>query len=233
MFEDFKNKIELHCHSSGVSMCSDISAPEMIRFYHEEKYQGLVITNHFYPWYPKTQKGYEKYVDEYIEEYNLLKDVGECSDIKVYLGMEIRFFENENDYLLYGIDEDFVRAIPRNCKTLEDFIPFVRQYPNVILIQAHPFRNGMTLKDTELLDGIEVYNLHPNHNSRVGLAAKYADMEKFDICTCGTDFHHIGQHALSALLTRELPEDGAALVECIRKEQVYKVGKSIVCFGQD
>lgn len=230
MFEQYKNKIELHCHSSGISMCSDISAPDMIRYYREEKYQGLVITNHFYPWFPKTQKAYEKYVEDYIEEYHFLKEIGEGVGIKVYLGMEIRFKENENDYLLYGIDEDFVRAIPRECKTLEEFIPFVRQYQNVILIQAHPFRNGMILKDSELLDGIEVYNLHPNHNSRVGLASKYADMEGFAICTCGTDFHHIGQHGLSALLTRELPENEVALVECIKNEQVYKIGKSIVVF---
>ena len=230
MFEQYKYKIELHSHSSGISLCSDISALDMIRYYRESGYQGLVITNHFYPWMPKNNKKYKKYQEDYIDEYYTLRDFGERSGIMVYLGMEIRFEENDNDYLLYGIDEDFVRAVPRECQCLEDFIPFVREYPDVLLIQAHPFRNGMVIKDSSLLDGIEVYNLHPNHNSRVGLAAKYAEMEEFEVCTCGTDFHHLGQHGLTALLTKELPEDEKELVKCMKEEQIYKIGKSTVVF---
>ena len=230
MFEDYKNIIELHCHSAGISRCSDINAPDLIRYYKEAGYRGLVITNHFYPWMPKNSKAYEKYKEDYIDEYRFLSSIGENAGIKVYLGMEICFKENQNDYLLYGIDEDFVSALPRDFDTLEEFIPFVRQYEDVIVIQAHPFRNGMVIKDSELLDGIEVYNLHPNHNSRVGLGAKYAEMENFEICTCGSDFHHIGQHALVGLMTKDVPEDNKALVRCIREEQIYKAGKSIIVF---
>ena len=231
MFEQYKNKIELHCHSAGISTCSDIQAPDLIRYYSEEGYHGIVITNHFYPWMPKNQKAYIKYKEDYIEEYQFLKKLGENVGIKVYLGMEIRFDENYNDYLIYGIDEEFVRNLPRDFETFEEFEPYAREYEGVIIIQAHPFRSGMMLKDSELLDGIEVYNLHPNHNSRVGLAAKYAEMEGFEICTCGTDFHHVGQHGLTALLTKELPKDERELVKCMREEQVYKVGKSIIVFG--
>ena len=230
MFEEYKNIIELHCHSAGISECSDIPGADLVRYYKEAGYSGLVITNHFYPWQPKSIKAYEKYKENYVEEYRFIKDIGEKTGIKVYLGMEIRFEENFNDYLLYGIDEDFVINLPRDFETFEEFVPYIRQYENIIVIQAHPFRNGMVLMDSCLLDGIEVYNLHPNHNSRAGLAAKYAEMEDFEICTCGSDFHHIGQHALAGLMTKELPEDNKALVKCIREEQLYKAGKSTIMF---
>ena len=231
MFKEYKNKIELHCHSSGFSECSELPPSEIIRCYRNAGYQGIVITNHFYPWVSKNDKKYQKYIDEFLEEYHFTKELGEGVGIKVYLGMEIRFEENQNDYLLYGIDEDFVRGVPRQLETIYDFMPYLKEHPDVLFIQAHPFRNGMFLVDSSLLDGIEVFNLHPNHNSRVGFAAKYAESEGLKVCTCGSDLHHPGHDALSALLTRELPEDEKELARCIREEQVYKVGNSIVCFN--
>lgn len=228
IIKEYPHKIELHCHSSGASKCSQISIPEMITTYKFEGYSGLVITNHFYPWQP-SKFGYKKYVDDYIREYSNLYEKGESLGVKVYLGMEIRFEENENDYLVYGIDEDFIRnGISQKMKTLKDFVSVSKNEKNLI-IQAHPFRSGMQLMSDELLDGIEVYNLHPNHNSRIGFAAKYAENIN-GVFICGTDFHHTGQGALSALLTRELPKDSFDLVNYIKNEPIYKVGNSIVTF---
>ena len=228
LIKEHPYKIELHCHSSGASDCSQITPTEMITTYKFEGYSGLVITNHFYPFKP-SKLGYKKYVDNYINEFKTLAEKGEAHGIKVYLGMEIRFEENENDYLVYGIDEDFIRnAISQKMKTLSDFVSVAKNEKNIIL-QAHPFRTGMKLMPPELLDGIEVYNLHPNHNSRVGFAAKYAE-EIGGVFTCGTDYHHTGQGALTALLTRELPKDSFDLVNYIKNEPIYKIGNSIVTF---
>lgn len=228
IIKEYPHKIELHCHTSGVSACSQINSTEMITTYKFEGYSGLVITNHFYPFQP-SKFGYKKYVDEYIKEYHTLFEKGEAHGVRVYLGMEIRFEENENDYLVYGIDEDFIRnGVSPKMKTLKDFVSVSKNEKNLI-IQAHPFRSGMKLMPGELLDGIEVYNLHPNHNSRVGFAAKYA--EGMDgVFTCGTDYHHTGQGALSALLTKELPKDSFDLVNYIKNDPIYKVGNSIVMF---
>lgn len=228
ILKEYPYKTELHCHTSDVSKCSQITPSEMIAVYKAAGYSGLVLTNHFYPWEP-SRLGYKKYVDEYIKGYEVLRNTGEAQGIRVYLGMEIRFEENANDYLVYGIDEDFIRnAVSPKMKTLSDFVRVAKNDRNLIL-QAHPFRNGMTLMPPELLDGIEVYNLHPNHNSRVGFAAKYAEEIK-GVFTCGTDFHHTGQGALTALLTRAIPEDSFDLVSYLKNEPVYKVGNSIVTF---
>ena len=228
IIKEYPYMTELHCHTSGVSKCSQISPAEMVAVYKAAGYSGLVLTNHFYPWEP-SKSGYKKYVDEYIKGYEALRNKGEAQGLCVYLGMEIRFEENANDYLVYGIDEDFIRnAVSQSMKTLADFVSVAKSDKNLIL-QAHPFRNGMTLMPPELLDGIEVYNLHPNHNSRVGFAAKYA--EDFNgAFTCGTDFHHTGQGALTALLTRQVPKDSFDIVNYIKNEPIYKVGNSIVTF---
>ena len=224
------HKIELHCHTSGISRCSQISLLEMINTYRQEGYSGLVITNHFYPWQPKTGGQYKKYVEDYVREYHELRQMGEAKGIRVYLGMEINLSENSNDYLLYGIEEDFIlNGLSRKLKTLDELVSVYKRPDNLIL-QAHPFRDGMIMMSDTLLDGFEVYNLHPNHNSRVGFAAKYAAELPSGVYTCGTDFHHTGQGALTALLTRELPSDNRALVECIKNEPVYAVGNSIVSF---
>lgn len=68
-------------------------------------------------------------------------------------------------------------------------------------IEQHPFRNGMTEVAPEYLDGIETFNMHPNHNSRVSMASIYAKKHNL-IPTAGTDFHHPGHEGMSALLTQ-------------------------------
>lgn len=228
IIKKYPYKTELHCHTSGVSKCSQITPTEMITSYKAEGYSGIVVTNHFYPWQP-TKAGYKKYVDDYIREYEILCEKGEVHGIRVYLGMEIRFEENANDYLVYGIDTDFIRnSVSQKMKTLSDFVSEAKNDRNLIL-QAHPFRTGMQLMPPELLDGMEVYNMHPNHNSRIGFAAKYAE-EICGVFTCGTDFHHTGQSALSALLTKEIPKDSYDVVNYIKHQPIYKVGNSIVTF---
>ncbi len=228
ILKEFPYKTELHCHSANVSSCSKISLEEMTETYKENGYSGIVLTNHFYPWLSETDEDYEVYVNSYIKEYHKLRELCAKESINVYLGMEIRFEECDNDYLVYGIDEDFIRAIPRKVSTLEEFVLHSKNENNIIL-QAHPFRRGMVLMPNELIDGIEVYNMHPNHNSRIGYAARYAE-KVGKLCTCGTDYHHPGQGALSALLTKKVPKDSFELVHCIKNEPIYMIGESIVLF---
>lgn len=86
---------------------------------------------------------------------------------------------------------------------------FYREYhsPSRLILQAHPFRNGMSLARPECLDGIETMNMHSSHNSRVATALLYACKMGFVVTTVGTDLHHFGQEGSSALRTRTLPED--------------------------
>ena len=182
-------KTELHTHTSRASSCSEIGAKQLANIYKENGYDSVVLTNHF-----TTMLQGETLQDKinwYLEDYYECFEVGEHIGLNVILGAELRFTENNNDYLIFGITpEDLIEIYKMLPYGIESFY---RQYKNEknVIVQAHPFRNGMVSVTPKSLDGIEVFNLHPNHNSRIGLAAKYAN-ENNMIATCGSDFHHHG-----------------------------------------
>jgi len=219
----YRYKIELHAHTSPCSGCSEIPPKEMIRLMKAQGYDAVVITNHFLSdgYYMDT----EDPVGAYMKDFAATKAEGDKQGIKVLLGAEYRFTENINDYLVYGIDEAFLR------KTVTKFNigieAFYKEYhrDDLLIIQAHPFRNGMTEVLPEYLDGIETMNLHPNHNSRVAVATRYAGEQKFPVVTIGTDLHHFGHEGGTALRTKVLPENEKHLVEILRsRDYLFEVG---------
>jgi len=194
-------KTELHAHTSPVSGCSDILPEDLIRIYKESGYDSIVVTNHFITTTLKGETCEEK-VKWYLEDYYKCCEEGSRLGLNVILGAELRFTENNNDYLIFGI-------CPEELADIYELLPygidnFYKEYKNDknIIIQAHPMRDGMQSVNPKSLDGIEVFNMHPNHNSRIGLAAKYA-CENGMIATCGSDFHHLGQDSLCAVLTKK------------------------------
>ena len=78
------------------------------------------------------------------------------------------------------------------------------------------------------VDGIESFNMHPNHNSVIGFAAAYARDNDL-IVTAGTDFHHEGHHGLCAVRTKTLPKDSFEYADILRsKDYVFDISGSIV-----
>ena len=101
--------------------------------------------------------------------------------------------------------------------------------PDSLFIQAHPFRNDMVTVDPSLLDGIEVFNLHPNHNSRVGIASLYAKENKLSVITAGSDFHHKDRkhEGVAALRTKYLPEDSFGLASLLKAgDYLFEAGRN-------
>ncbi len=200
-FKKYKYRTELHAHTNPASPCSDFEAKEVVMKYAELGYDSLVVSNHFFPDMQFVEDK-NRCICEYLKDYDEAQKVGEKLGINVILGCEMRFTENHNDYLVYGIDRDFFELAYDNMdKGLESFSQQVRG-DDTVLIQAHPFRDWCVVAPAELLDGVEVYNLHPGHNSKVGLAAKYAQSNDL-LVTSGTDFHHEGHQGMTALLTKE------------------------------
>lgn len=193
-------KTELHTHTKPVSGCSDIEAEQLVKIYKEKGYDGVVLTNHFTR-YLQGETVEEK-IKWYLEDYYKCYEEGKLIDLNVILGAELRFTENNNDYLIFGIcPEDLIQIYEMLPYGIDRFYKECKNEKNII-IQAHPFRDGMESVRRESLDGIEVFNMHPNHNSRIGLAAKYAN-ENNMIATCGSDFHHHGQECLCGIITKK------------------------------
>ncbi len=226
MLEEYKYKTELHAHTSPVSVCADLSSKEVIKLYKEAGANAIVITNHFCEWFFE-----DRNVDVYLRDFYDALNEGEKQGISIVLGAEIRFSENHNDYLLYGIDENDLRKAEKLLDVGID--NFYREFKNEknLIIQAHPFRE-MNLANPESLDGIEVFNMHPGHNSKVAAAAKYAKENNF-IITGGTDFHHLGHQGMCFIKTKEKPRDSFDLARIIKtRDYVFDVwGNTIIPYN--
>lgn len=234
MFEDYKYRIELHAHTSPASGCSEISPEVLVQTYHDIGCHAVVITNHFTYALCSGDKSNEKIVADYMDDFYRAKSAGNRLGLTVLFGMELRFYENNNDYLLFGADEN--EALKISCMLGQGIHDFRQNYRNEhsVLIQAHPFRNGTEEIDPSLLDGIEAFNMHPHHNSRIAVAAKYA--RKYGlIATAGTDYHHFNHEGLGITLTRSLPGDSYELAALL-KSRDFKMeigGYLLLCHDEN
>ena len=217
-------RIELHAHTKPVSPCSEIPPAELVQAYIDQGFHAVVITNHFNLDYllglPK-----EEAIDYYLSGYEEAKKAAAGTGLQVFLGTEIRFNEHPNEFLVYGVD----RQLLSQCYDYLDkgFTAYREEValPNSVLIQAHPFRDRMTRREPELMDGMEVFNMHPGHNSRVAQAARLAASIPGCIKTVGTDFHHPGHQGLCALRVRQMPQTSFDIAAVLRSgDYVFELG---------
>jgi len=230
LLEEYKYKTELHAHSSPASPCSEVSPEELAKAYHEKGFDALVLANHFFAQLTADLTKDEA-IDRYLKDYEETKKAAQKYGLTVILATEIRFTENNNDYLIYGVDRDILSmCYDYFDKGLEAFRKNI-DLPKSVFIQAHPFRNGMEMCNPELLDGIETFNMHPGHNSRVGIAVKYAGQNNLAITTAGSDFHHPNREheAVSALRTKVVPKDSFHLAEILKSgDYIFEIGENAI-----
>lgn len=219
----YKYKIELHAHTNPASPCADLPAREVVRRYADAGVNGLAITNHFTPGLFRRSNDA---VNFYLNGFREAQDEGRRLNVRVYLGAEMSFEEGFNDYLVYGIDEDFFkRAAEYFALGIKRFLKDFKGGPAVI-IQAHPFRDGMT-REPET-DGAEVLNVHPNHNSRNALALAYAKKHGM-LAVTGSDFHHEGHQARGLILSKALPADSFELAGLLKtRDYLFLIENKVV-----
>lgn len=227
LLSHYPYQIELHAHTMPCSGCSEFSPQELVRLYAQRGYHGLVITNHFEPY--KLNLGKEAAVNAVLEDYEAACKAGEQYGIRIYLGVELRFCENSNDYLIYGVDEKllgvFYDYIPAGVEVFRREV----KMPDSVFLQAHPFRPNMAACDPKLLDGIECMNLHPGHNSRVAVATAYAYEHDLKIKLAGSDCHHPGHQALAALRVQQMPSDSFDVAGILKSgDYVFQIGSGSV-----
>ena len=226
--KDYKYKIETHAHTSPMSPCADFTPKEVIKKYAEIGFSAIAITNHFchYTFLDDSKETVKK---RFLSDFYASYEAGEKNGIKVILGMEIRFPTNANDYLVYGFcEEDIERIFDLSFTDCATFYKEFKNDKNIIL-QAHPFRNGMERYNPEYLDGIETFNMHPGHNARIGEAVKYAKEHPLFITTCGTDFHHEGHQGLGGILTKTIPQNSFELATLLKsRDYLFNVAGNVV-----
>ena len=215
----FLYKIETHLHTTYISHCGWLGAQAILKAYAAAGYAAICVTDHYnracfdYADIDLTTPGSK--TEAFLLGYRRLHREAEKYGIRIYEGAELRFDESENDYLIYGFHHDLLADPDRLMRSgLEQFVPAYRA-DGALLIQAHPFRKKCTPAPAAWLDGVEVLNLNPRHDSRNDLARAYAE-EHGLIMTSGSDCHRPGDEAKGGILSETLPEDGFAFADLLR-----------------
>ena len=216
-------KLETHIHTGEVSSCSLVDAAGAVSRCVELGYDGMVVTDHFaadsYPWHLRRRKKvhWEARVDYFLRGYQAARRAAPAG-FAVILGMELRFGENGNDYLVYGLDEDFLYGHEDFDRLgIRRFSELARR-SGLLLAQAHPFRFGTTITRPQYLDAVEVYNGHAGHVSHNEIAAHWAKYHGL-IPLSGSDFHGGDSGdgtAPGGIILPKPVSDSAALARAIR-----------------
>lgn len=217
-------KFDTHVHTMETSPCGRVKGAEVALSYKEAGYQGIVITDHFYNGFfdRLSAAGWKDKVDMYLAGYREALAKGENIGLDVILGMEIRFNESFNDYLVFGIDENFLKAYPDlYTLSLEEFRSLAQKH-DLLIYQAHPFRKNMIPADPRLLDGIEVYNGNPRHDSHNDLALDYANENNLKLIS-GSDFHQHEDLARGGIVIAERIKSSEELLDILKNDKIISL----------
>lgn len=210
-------KTELHCHCAPVSYCATVTPEELADVYTAAGYTSLVLTNHINgaAFGETDDRSWDEKITWYLEPYHRLKAAA-AGRLHVLLGLELSPENDSNDYLVFGVTEALLRAHPDlRAYPLDEISPLLRK-EGCLICQAHPFRDGMTVRPPALLDGYEVCNAAVNHDSRNDIAAAWA-AHFHKIATSGSDYHQREIHtAAGGILTSAPLTDNAALLKTLR-----------------
>lgn len=212
-------KIETHLHTKLISQCGWMYPDELAKAYHEGGYAAICVTDHYnricFEYAGIDLYGSADKVHAFLEGYRQLKKAAEQYGILVYEGAELRFDQCENDYLLYGFSHKLLADPDSIMKIgIQNFIDLSRE-DGAILIQAHPFRSSCIPAPAEYVDGIEVCNPSPRHNSSDHMAKAYALRHNL-IQTGGSDCHRPGDQCASGILSDTLPRDSFEFADLLR-----------------
>lgn len=194
-------KYELHCHTSEISRCGRISASDMIDFYKEEDYTGVVITDHFFNGNCAVPQDldWKTRVDMFCEGYKRAKERADKIGIDVFFSWESSY--KGNDFLTYGLDSQWLYE-NENCDRLSihDYCDLVHKSGGFI-IHAHPFCEAQHVEMIRLVprkvDAVEAFNASrpDSENEMANFYADHYNLPK----SCGSD-NHVGKKPCLAAL---------------------------------
>ncbi len=207
---------DLHCHTAEEIAISREEAERLVEIYVNAGYASVVITNHFTK--SKLARSgaseWKEQIDFFRSGYDLVKEVA-GDRLHVLFGAEAAAKDFTNDYLLYGVTPEYLYGHPGILDLYTGTFCRTVRGDGILLIQAHPFRDDMTLLNPHHLDGYEVFNGSDTSNSRNWMAEMWANMHG-KIMTAGSDHHCPWQRPDAGILTEEPIVSEAQLVRILR-----------------
>lgn len=216
-------KYELHCHTKMVSQCGKVKPSEVVRLYKEKGYSGIVVTEHYSPLTFGLNSYYkpQRLIDFYLSSYEEMKRY-ETEDFSVLFGMELRHYATGADYLIYGIEPEWLKKQGNLMRLFEKQAYRLMHSQGYLVFQAHPFRPYILRCNPKYIDGIEVYNGKCDRKTN-DKAARWAE-KTGKLVSSGSDFHTPEHLARGGIITQEPIKNNADLVR-ILKSRNYELIK--------
>ncbi|NLY91263.1 MAG: PHP domain-containing protein [Firmicutes bacterium] len=222
-------RIDLHVHTRETSFCGRTEGRLVADLYKKAGYDGIVITDHYNKgFFRKLPKGltWSEKIDHFLRGYRNAREEGEKIGLTVLLGIELKFFDSPQEFLIYGLDEAFLKKYPELYRMgIRKFREFSKQLPpheEILIYQAHPFRPGLTPAPLELIDGIEIYNGNPRQNSRNHLALAFARRNNLKMIS-GSDFHRHPDLARGGVILPTAVKDSHELVRVLKNSDEIRL----------
>ncbi len=179
---------DLHAHTSAISRCCEISAEDNIILAREHGFDAIAITNHY------TEKNfkyieYDRWIENYLREWEDCRALGKKHGVHIFCGTEVTLEPDRRLHLLiYGADEEFIIKYPHlSLRSQKELFELCKAH-SYALVQAHPFRGGTTILDTNYLHGIEI-NCHPLYENSYYEEILEAAKRDHLAVTAGCDYH--------------------------------------------
>ncbi len=188
-------KFEMHIHTSECDPYALVNGAGIAKQYCKIGYQGIIITDHYTKGYfnrfakELESRDHNILTKRFLKGYYSAKKEGEKLGLTVLCGAEVALNNNANHYLIYGLEEEDFYNLPLLYEptNLDELIKILPE--KALIVQAHPFRNNMTVCDPEKLFGYEVFNngTKPIRNQLAKTLAEHYNKPM----TSGSDCHSI------------------------------------------
>lgn len=219
-------KYELHMHTKEGSACGKTSGADMVDFYMENGYAGMIVTDHFYHGNtaPSRDLPWDEFVEAFAQGYYDARNAAEGKDFDVFFGVEVRG-KGSDEYIILGLSPEWYADHPELRDSVgTEFLAIVRG-AGAFVIHAHPYRErAYMLRKTiplfpDYVDAIEVRNCgNPLEQDR--RAYEYARELGLPM-TGGSDNHNAQAESprLSGISLPFRPKSLFELIDAIRQKK--------------
>ena len=220
-----KYKYQMHIHTSPCSACGRMSPKELCEALHENGYQGTVLTNHFYHGNSGIDRSenttWEMFVSAYEKDYLECLEEAKKYDLDILFGIEEAVVPGL-ELLCYGLTPKILYDNPElKNAPVERWVEIMRKN-NVVLIQAHPFREAFYIPNpgnlpVELMDGVEVYNSGNSTEEMNQKALNFAKEHPNLLRTSSADGHTTDRVAIGGIETTSRIRNFSDLARILRE----------------
>lgn len=218
-----KYKYQMHTHTTPCSRCGRLTPKDLTEALLENGYQGAVITNHFYHGNSGIDRSestsWEEFVRAYEENYLECKREAEKYDLDIIFSIEESVYPG-TEILCYGVTPKILYDNPQLIKgECDEWIRVMREN-NVVIIQAHPYREAFYIPNPgplplEKVDGIEIFN-RGNAKEYNDKARALASENPHLLTTSSADTHTTDTVGVGGIMTDKRIRNEKELAELLR-----------------